>query len=205
MKLAAIGLLAAGVIWAQRGPAVAHGGGVLYPGSRAARGAGRVLAPRPVAHPAHAYGYIVPIPVYYGAGYYGYDPSVPLAQQSAPAYDSNPANYADSGQSPVVVINQAYGNPADNPDAQGPPPDAGYSRFGTPPPPMPDPEPTLYLIAMRDHTIVAAIGYWVQGDTLNYITEDGNQNQISLALVDRDFSKQLNDDRHVDFRLPKTN
>lgn len=204
MKLALIGLLAAGMVFAQRGPAVARGGGVLYPGSRAYRGSGgRVLAPGPVAHPAHGYGYLVPIPVYYGAGYYGYDPSVPLAAQSAPAYDSNAANYASPDQSPVVVINQAYGNPPDNPYNE--PPDPGYQRFGTAPIPAPDPEPTLYMIALRDHSIVAAIGYWVQGDTLNYITQDGNQNQVSLALVDRDFSKQLNDDRHVDFRLPKQN
>ena len=61
------------------------------------------------------------------------------------------------------------------------------------------------LIAMQDHSIVAAIGYWVEGDTLNYITQDGNQNRVSMALVDRDFSKQLNDERHVEFKLPKTN
>ena len=68
-----------------------------------------------------------------------------------------------------------------------------------------DPQPTIYLIAMQDHSIVAAIGYWVDGDTLNYLTQDGNQNRVSMALVDRDFSKQLNDERHVDFRLPKAN
>ena len=58
---------------------------------------------------------------------------------------------------------------------------------------------------MQDHSIVAAIGYWVEGDTLNYITQDGNQNRVSMALVDRDFSKQLNDERHVEFKLPKSN
>ncbi|HTS74704.1 MAG TPA: hypothetical protein VMG40_00785 [Bryobacteraceae bacterium] len=194
MKLAALGVLVAAMALAQHGPGMSHGG------SRAGRSGGRFLTPPPIAHPAHAWGYLVPIPVYYGAGYYGYDPSVPLSAQSAPAYDANPSNYASS-QSPVVVINQAYGNP-DNPD--GPPPDAGYSNFEAPVPAH-DPEPTIYLIAMKDHSIVAAVGYWVQGDTLNYITEDGNQNQVSLALVDRDFSKQLNDDRHVEFRLPKQN
>ena len=56
---------------------------------------------------------------------------------------------------------------------------------------------------MQDHSIVAAIGYWVEGDTLNYLTQDGNQNRVSMALVDRDFSKQLNDERHVEFKLPK--
>ena len=74
------------------------------------------------------------------------------------------------------------------------------SAYGPPPR---EPEATIYLIAMQDHSIVAAIGYWVEGDTLNYITQDGNQNRVSMALVDRDFSKQLNDERHVEFKLPK--
>jgi hypothetical protein len=42
----------------------------------------------------------------------------------------------------------------------------------------------------------------VDGETLNYVTRDGSLNHASLALVDRDFSKQLNDERHVEFKLP---
>ncbi len=67
----------------------------------------------------------------------------------------------------------------------------------------PDTPPTIYLIALTDHTILPALAYWVDGDTLAYITTEGDQNRISLALVDREFSKQLNDDRHVEFKLPK--
>ena len=38
-----------------------------------------------------------------------------------------------------------------------------------------DDQPTIFLIAMQDHTIRPVIAYWVQGDTLNYITMAGAQ------------------------------
>ena len=197
MKLAAAVFLMASLAVAQRGSG-AHRSGVLYPGARGARsGSSRFIVPPPLTHPAHATGVLVPIPVYYGAGYYGYDPNVPLDAQSAPAYDSDPNSYAAQNQSPVVVINQGYVPETANPSFQD------YSDADLPPAPQTDPRPTIYLIAMKDHTIVAAIGYWVDGDALKYLTQDGNQNSVSLALVDRDFSKQLNDERNVEFRLPK--
>ncbi len=65
-----------------------------------------------------------------------------------------------------------------------------------------DDSPTIYLIAMKDGSIFAAIAYWADGDTLNYVTKDANINHASLALVDRDFSKQLNQERGVEFKLP---
>ncbi len=62
-------------------------------------------------------------------------------------------------------------------------------------------EPNIYLIAMKDRTIYATVAYWVDGDTLNYVTREGVPNRASLNLVDRDFSKQdPNEERHVDFR-----
>ena len=74
------------------------------------------------------------------------------------------------------------------------------------PPPGPDyqtnDQPTIYLLAMTDHTIIPAIAYWVDGDTLNYITTEGSQNRVSLSLIDREFSRQLNDSRNVEFKLP---
>ena len=60
----------------------------------------------------------------------------------------------------------------------------------------------MFLIAMKDHTIYPAIAYWVEGDTLNYITVQGAKNSVSLGLVDREFSKQINSERKVEFGLP---
>jgi endonuclease YncB( thermonuclease family) len=62
--------------------------------------------------------------------------------------------------------------------------------------------PTLYLIAFRDHTIRAVVAYWVDGNTLHYVTADHESKQVLLDSVDRDMSRQINAERHVQFSLP---
>jgi hypothetical protein len=154
----------------------------------------QVRPPLPtIGHPQHARVGVVPFPVFYGAYYYpdvyGYPANNP---PPAPAYDYG---YADNGQAPVTIMNPGYGPgyvdrpyiPAELPDANGQ---------------LPSEKPTIYLLAMTDHTIIPSISYWVQGDTLNYITTEASQNAMSLSLLDRDFSRQLNDSRGVEFKLP---
>ena len=63
-------------------------------------------------------------------------------------------------------------------------------------------EMTTYLIAFKDHTIYAALAYWVEDGTLHYVTNQNTHNQVSLDLVDRELSDRLNRERSVDFRLP---
>jgi hypothetical protein len=65
-----------------------------------------------------------------------------------------------------------------------------------------DDQPTIFLIAMQDHSIRPVIAYWVQGDALHYVSVEGVLDQVSLAQVDRDFSRQLNAERNVPFALP---
>ncbi len=60
-----------------------------------------------------------------------------------------------------------------------------------------------YLIALKSSSIYAATDYWVQGDTLHYITTSGAHNQVSLDQVDQDFTTQLNRERGLDFRWDK--
>ncbi len=150
---------------------------------------GRAGAP----HPAHERSAIVP--VFFGA-YYG-EPEPPPPPQASP-------------ESPIVIINQAYRpevlNPvlhdySNTPLLEAPPLDVRQSE-----PPRaiierPDPSPTIYLIALNDGTIFAALGYWLEGDTLNYITRDANRNRVSLDRVDREFSVKLNADRNLEFKL----
>jgi endonuclease YncB( thermonuclease family) len=57
------------------------------------------------------------------------------------------------------------------------------------------------FIAFKGH-ICTAIAYWVQGDTLHYITAQGSHNQVSLVLVDRPTSAKLNSGRLVKLVLP---
>jgi hypothetical protein len=171
-------------------------------------------------HPQHGGSVIVPYPVFYGGYYggYGYDPSVP------PGYGQG---YAEDGSQsgpglPSVVINQNFVPPQGNPqvreytgDQQQQPDQGGLKLYQAPPshpyadaaaaaqrPAWTD-QPTIYLIAFRDHTIVQALGYWMEGTTLHYVSAEQTLNQVSIDLVDRDLSQRLNDERHVEFRLPQ--
>ena len=114
----------------------------------------------------------------YGAGYrYAYPPVAVIAPP-IPYYEPAP-----------VVISQSF----------APPPVVREYR----PPDSPVYREPIYLIAFRDHRIQAAVAYWVDGDTLHYVTRDREQRQVKLDEIDRPFSEQLNRDRRVDFRLPR--
>lgn len=219
-------LVAAPAIFAQaRGGAVRSGAGVRRPIAAPVR-----VAPAPVGRPGvgPAVGvgpYLSPYPVYF-AGYYpnpfysgyatgptpgdygqdgvayGYDPS-----QGYPAQGGPGQGYPTQGQGyPSVLVNPNYtpetGNPVTHvysnmPLPDGSQPDGAGQQAG-----QPGQSPVIFLIAMKDHTIYPAIAYWVEEDTLNYITEQGVRNRVSLDLVDRNFSTQLNNERNIDFGLP---
>jgi hypothetical protein len=66
-----------------------------------------------------------------------------------------------------------------------------------------DDQPTLYLIAFRDQTVQPVLAYWVEGETLNYVSMKKTINRVSLSLVDRDLSKRLNNERSLEFELPE--
>jgi hypothetical protein len=177
-------------------------------------------------HPRHGSAVIVPYPVYYG-GYYGYDPS---AYGAANAPDYGDAGQPNGPGLPSVVINQNFVPPQANPQVReytGPPQpqqtqpeqpqqpqqQSGLKLYEAPPShPYADAavqrasasdQPTIYLIALRDHTVVQALGYWMEGNTLHYVSAEHTLNQVSIDLVDRDLSQRLNDERHLDFRLPQ--
>jgi hypothetical protein len=184
--------------------------------------------PGRASHPEHGAAGIVPYPVFYG-GYYGYDPSAGgYANGPGPGYGAGYGpGYADDGSQsgpglPSVVINQNFVPPQANPqvrDYTGDQPpqqqdQSGLKLYQAPPShpyadaaaaqraPSSD-QPTIYLIALRDHTIVQALGYWMEGSTLHYVSAEHTLNQLSIDLVDRDLSQRLNDERGMDFRLPQ--
>jgi len=64
-----------------------------------------------------------------------------------------------------------------------------------------DDQATIYLIALKDTTVRQAIGYWVEGNTLKYVTPQASINHLSLDMVDRDLSVRLNEERNLDFDL----
>jgi hypothetical protein len=145
-------------------------------------------------------------PIYVG----GYsDPSYMAAQSPAPADQQQMQPDVSAGMQPQqqptpvpVIINNYYpGATTDNPAAGQPVPQpvtvqpAGDAA--------PANEPTAYyLIACKDHTIYAAVAYWVDGDTLHYFTAGNKQNQVSLSQVDRDLTARLNRESGMEVNLP---
>jgi hypothetical protein len=187
-----------------------------------ARGGGRPVGgmhgpvrvtPAPAARPVSGGPVIVPYPVYFG-GYYsnpyyygsGYATAPnPADYGPAPAYyDSDPSGgqggYPAQGY-PSVIVNPNYTPETANPVLRD------YSNIPAPGDAAPQDQnsaapPVFFLIALKDHAIYPAIAYWVEDDTLNYITQQGVRNRVSLDQVDREFSTQLNKERNIDFGLP---
>jgi len=166
-------------------------GGIRVPGT-GNRGGG-VNGNRVVAYPIYVGGYYYPTPYVSSQDY--------LSGSPAPAPAPSPTNITVvvPPQQPVtpVVINYNYGT------APPPQPDQNVDR--APAASQDDSatsEPSHYLIAFKDHTIYSATAYWVDGDTIHYFTSGNVHNQVSLSLVDRDFTQRLNKEAGLDVRLP---
>jgi hypothetical protein len=109
-------------------------------------------------------------------------------QQSSPVYVERP--------SPVMREYDQYGQQVSGPPAGASSPGMqGGNSSNTLNSPV-------YLIAFRDQTIRAAVAYWVEENTLHYVTLEHESKQTPLDAVDRDLSRQLNSERRVQFSLP---
>lgn len=118
---------------------------------------------------------------------------------------------------PVVIINQSYQperlNPVLRDYSNTTLPatnsglrvyDATVRREDDEPAPRPaESGPVVYLIALKDSTVLTAVAYWADGDTLHYVTPKQTINKVSLSLIDRELSERLNRERSVDLRLPR--
>ncbi|MGH9658990.1 MAG: hypothetical protein ACRD96_10635 [Bryobacteraceae bacterium] len=139
--------------------------------------------------------YPIAYPVYYGGSYYQNPQPQPVTVVMPP----QPA--------PTVIINQHFSPETARPVVREYTESSDGLRIY--PPTRRDPveapaaeEKRPYLIAFKDHTIYAAFAYWLEGDTLHYVTTHGTHNQLSLDLVDVELSTRLNRERGVDFRIP---
>lgn len=180
-------LLTVSVFAQNRGAAPARGHSAPPPVMRPI-GPPPVARPPIVGRPVYPRTIGVPYPVFIGGGYY------------APLVSGSDYGYA----APPAVVNQEFQSDGGTPSlidySNVPLPEAAPDGDATSQ--LRDDQPTIFLIALTDHSVVAAIAYWVDGDTLHWVSRDAKENRMSLSLVDRDFSKQLNDERHVDFKLP---
>lgn len=173
-------------------------------------------------HPQHGQSNVILFPVYYGGfGYspgYGYGNGCDPSQGCGQGYPDQPPVINSGSSTPPVIINQNYVPPQANPqvrdygsnDANGDQSSSSLRMYQAPTPGQMTPaqqaqasgQATVYLIAFKDHSIVQALGYWMEGSTLHYVTVDHDLNQVSLNLIDRDLSQRLNSERNVEFRLP---
>ena len=151
--------------------------------------------------PALVVPYTYPV---YGGGYadYGYGYGYPAA-------DPNATAAYPQQQAPQVIINQNFIPEHANPVIHDYTEDSSggihvYEAPGREPvDTSADENTSFYLIAFKDHSIYSAFAYWVEGDTLHYVTPQRVHNQASLSLVDRELTERLNRNQGLPFKLPK--
>lgn len=152
-------------------------------------------------------GGIVPYPVFIGGFTSTYQAPVPnVTVINAPA------------PSPSVIINQGYTPDRMNPTVTevGPGTPEGMTTYQAPVvqnpegrplreairgPVNPEGRPTVYLVAMKSGEVYSALAFWLEEGTFHYITTKHAHNRASYDLVDIDLSRQLNEERGLEFRL----
>jgi hypothetical protein len=65
-----------------------------------------------------------------------------------------------------------------------------------------DDKPNIYMIALKDDTVRQAIGYWVEGGLLKYVTPEAKISSVPLEMVDRNASTRLNAQNKLELDLP---
>ncbi|MDX1982624.1 MAG: hypothetical protein SFV51_20295 [Bryobacteraceae bacterium] len=152
------------------------------------------------------------VPVYYGGYPYGGD--VPAGQTIVQQVQPSPSVIINQYYTPETVRPrmQEY---SELPEPAKPDADEGPVRVYPPPKPATstapqapkpaarteDERPTITLLAFSDSSVVAAIGYWTQGDTLHYVTSTFGKKTAPLGTLDRSLTDQLNRERSVEFKL----
>ncbi len=160
-------------------------GGIALPGSH------------PPAKPATTTGYRYVGPVYYVPNAYDYASTA--QQQYTPVQTAwqppmQAAEVPQTAAPPSVVINQYFGSarPSDRAEEAASQPNV-----------EPAPAPTYYLIQFRDRTVRQALAYWVEGNTLHYVTAPNAHNQASLSLIDMETTARLNAGTPVPAAVPE--
>lgn len=178
----------------------------VYPGGPQHGGVGAGPG-RPHSRPTSI---VVPVPVYVGGYGYGYGGGY-YDQQQQPQPNITVVNAPP--QVPSVIINQGYVPDRAQPVMHDYTGSNELNSYQAPVPSHPEPvrsaparndnddSPTVYLIALKDGTVYSAYAYWLEGDTLHYITTKHSHNKASLTLVDEPLSLQLNRERSVEFKL----
>jgi len=140
---------------------------------------------------------VVPYPVFVGG--YSYYPEPPPPQQPNVIVLQQP-----QAPAPQIIINQYLAAKPETSQAEVR--DSSVQVYHAPTPASDAPpatqDPTIYLIAFQDGSVRTSIAYWMEGDTLRYVTPNGRPNKASLELIDVAYSRRLNREREVPFEWP---
>lgn len=163
----------------------------------------------------------VPVAAGYGyAGYGGYADQTPNVTVVMPPQQTAPQVIINQGYTPETarpVIREYGTTPEPESSYREQRPGTGLRTYEAPNPtaeaargnaPAPQPEratepaqpaqPSLYLMAHKDGTIQAAVGYAVEQDSVSYITQRGSLVRLKLDDLDRELTERLNRERGVD-------
>jgi hypothetical protein len=134
-----------------------------------------------------------------GVGYWGYDSGYgyPLDGGYANAAPAVPPQQSSPG------VNIVYGTPAPVYTERAKPVIHEYDYGEHTQQPGGAAASPIYLIAFQnDHAIRVAASYWVDGQTLHYVTQQHEEKLAPLGSIDRALTLQLNRERGVAFPLP---
>jgi hypothetical protein len=177
------------------------GGGVIGNGFRGGYGYNRFYGGYYGGYgwPYYGYGYGLG----FGYPYYGYSDYYDYPNAYYPdGYASYPANQPSSNVTVVYPQTQPQGQAYAD---RATPVMREYDQYGQQLRPSGGGNASsspIYLIALKNHNIVAASSYSVNGGTLNYVTLEHAEKQVQLDDIDRDMTQRLNGERHVAFQLP---
>lgn len=175
-------------------PGIAPSAGALggrYLSSAWSRPLGGIVQPQqvPIIRPYGNRPYRYIGPVYY----------VPNAFDTYAGVEAAPVRSV--GPAPPVVVNQYFGSDREDYARTEFRADARPAQPAELPGDPLTPQQNYYLIAYKDRSIYSALAYWVEGDTLHYVTTQNTHNQASLNLIDLEQTKKLNADQAVPFSI----
>jgi hypothetical protein len=151
----------------------------------------------------------------YGYPYYGYYSGYDYGYPYSSYYPDTSYGYQQPAYQPAYQAGYQSGYPSQNVNVVYPPSQPAYADRATPVmreydqygqqvqgPGVNATSSPIYLIALKNHNIVAASSYTVNGPNLQYVTIDHAEKQVALSEIDPDLSMRLNRERHVAFQLP---
>jgi hypothetical protein len=136
------------------------------------------------------------VPVYYGPGFYG------SGYYGSGYYGDAPLEAPLPAPPQPVIINQYFSAPPPLPGdiATSPAHAAGVNPVESGD--LLAPAEDYYLIAYRNRSMYTAVSWWVEGNTLHYITTQNVHNQAALDLIDLEKTIRLNQGLSVPFSIP---